>query len=776
MTRPHVLFPRCEAATTIRDACTGLVDDLSEHWDLTSVYLLLDGRLRCQASRGYFQVSDGFPPTTGVIGRVVSGRTAVVLDDVTQDPSFIAAMPGLRAEACLPVWSGGEVVGAVNLESRTTIDPSAVATLELAAALLGERIEALGGLPTASLSERVARISVTLASQTDVRLVQVRAVEGAILISGMSSGALAAVDSEGHWTVAHAQGPLEQLLRGWDSSVLQTLGGWVWAGTSSYFPDGEDVPPGFEFLGQGLHALSVQPLVVAGNVTGLLMTADAGPVPHDPALTAATELLASQVAATIAMVRTMQNLEMQASQDPLTGLANRRRLLVELETAIARPTGTRPFSALVLLDLDGFKAVNDHHGHAIGDTVLCAVAERLLAGARHGDLVCRLGGDEFAVLVRDLPSPADAAAIGNRYVAAVAAPPTVGWHPPVGASAGVRVVTGPSASALLVDADVALYAAKRSGRGHTVVWDVALRTAELDQHALEADLREVLREGGLSLVYQPVVDIRTLRVRGLEALARWSHPVRGSVPPSDFVACAERVGLIGDLTRWVLRTCFDEAASWPPAPDGEDINIAVNISAAQLADDLVVQDVRQALADAGLPAGRVVLEVTETSQVVDLDRAKRTLDALADLGVALALDDFGTGFSSLTHAQVLPFDVLKIDRSFVEAAAIGDRRALATIAAVCALAARIQVDVVAEGVEDQSQLPELIALGCSHAQGFALSRPMPPAQLAAALAGAGAPGWVLDRGVPAAPALTAVPVSRNEPVRRQLAERAHPSS
>jgi EAL domain-containing protein (putative c-di-GMP-specific phosphodiesterase class I) len=225
------------------------------------------------------------------------------------------------------------------------------------------------------------------------------------------------------------------------------------------------------------------------------------------------------------------------------------------------------------------------------------------------------------------------------------------------------------------------------------------------------------------------------------------------------VAGAERAGLIRDLTRWVLRTAFRESATWPAAPDGEDINVALNISAAQLADDLIVSDVRDALRAAGVPANRVVLEVTETAEVVDLECAKRTLGALADLGVGLALDDFGTGFSSLTHIQVLPFDILKVDRSFVAAAAAGDRRAIATIAAVCALAARIQVDVVAEGVEDQGQLAELIALGCNHAQGYALARPLPPAQIAEALAGQGDAGWVLSRQVDPSPTLTAVPVA-----------------
>jgi diguanylate cyclase (GGDEF)-like protein len=738
-------FPRCAAAATVRAACTGLVEDLHSRWDLPSVYLLLDGRLRCQASRGYFQVSDGFTDATGVIGRVIATGEAVVLHDVRDDPSFIAAIPGLRAEVCVPVLAHGVIVGAVNLESRTSLDDRSIADIRQAAAFLGDRLQELGGLPATSVAERLSRIAVTLASQTDAAQVQIHATEGALAVSDLSTAAIATLDASGTWSVTQTIGPLAEVLRRWGDDVLRILGGWVWAATSSYFPDGEDVPPGYEFLGQEIRALSVQPLVVAGVVTGLLLTADAQPHAHDPVLTTTMELLAAQTAATLAMVRTLEHLEHQASQDSLTGLANRRRLLEELDDDVLDQQPDGPSSALVLLDLDGFKGVNDQYGHVTGDAVLSAVARRLEASARPGDVVCRLGGDEFAVLVRGLPSGIDAEAVGERFVSAVNQVTDGSGHPPVAASAGVRVVAGPSASTVLVDADVALNAAKRLGRGQCVVWNPALRAAGLDEDALVDDLRQALVDNDLTLVYQPVVDIRTLRVLGLEALCRWEHPDRGPVPPSVFVAAAERAGMVRELTHWVLRTAFDAATRWGPAPDGSQVNIALNISAAQLADDLVVHDVADALRTAGLPASRVVLEVTETAEVVDLACAKRTLESLAALGITLALDDFGTGFSSLTHAQALPFDILKIDRSFTAAAALGDRQALATIAAVCALAARLEVDVVAEGVEDQAQLAELTALGCSHAQGYALARPLPTSVVQDALAHQGPHGWVLAR-------------------------------
>ena len=738
-------FPRCARGTTLREACAGLVDDLHDRWDLPSVYLLVEGRLRCQASRGYFQVSDGFYPTSGVIGRVITSGRAEVIHDVTADPAFFAAIPGLQAEVCVPVEVDGTVIGAVNLESTEQLTGAAVADAFAAAAFLAAKVRDLGGLPQPSLAERLARIAVGISSQTAAVDVLQRAVEGACDLSGMSSAAIAQLGPDG-WAVSSAIGPLADVITRWDDSVIGFLSGWVWAGASSYFPGGEEVPAGYEFLAGGIHALAVQPLVVGGRVTGLLITADAAPVAHDPALSSALELLAGQTAATLATVWTLQRLSHQANHDALTGLSNRRALHEALQADLASCRA----SALVLLDLDGFKAVNDRHGHAAGDALLAAVGRRLLACARADDVVCRLGGDEFAVVVRDVPDEEQALLAARRFVRAAATGGEGGWHAGVGASAGVRLVAGESPSTVLVDADAALYAAKDAGRGRTVLWQPQLRQDALEQEALVEDLRQALAEDALHLVFQPVVDIRTRRVVAVEALARWRHPERGDVPPTVFVAAAERAGDVADLTRWALRTACRHARSWP-----ETLTVGLNISAAQLNDEGVVDDVRTALHDAGLHPGRVVLEVTETFAVQDLPRARETLQQLSDLGVRLALDDFGTGYSSLTHAQTLPFDVLKIDRSFVAAAATGDRGARATISAIAALAERLAVEVVAEGVEDLAQLPDLLALGCQQAQGFALSRPLAAEQVTRAAA---ASSWVLAGAEVPAPRAAAAPL------------------
>ena len=458
----------------------------------------------------------------------------------------------------------------------------------------------------------------------------------------------------------------------------------------------------------------------------------------------ATAVLAASAATALRRAEARQR--HQATHDALTGLGNRRHLLDVLrdERAHRAERGRR---ALVLLDLDGFKAVNDRYGHAQGDALLQALAQRLRGLVDPDDHVCRLGGDEFALVLGGIAGPEQALDVAAQVTqAASEVRLTARPHVLVRASAGVRLLDEPGLdpSAVLRDADAALYVSKRDGQARPHLWTPGLRHDGAEQQELADDLRRGLLEDQLHLVYQPVVDIASLRVRGIEVLARWRHPERGDVPPDQFVPCAEQAGLIGELTRWVLRTACREAAGWPTAEDGGTVNLAVNISAVQLADLQIVADVEAVLTETGLPPGDLVLEVTETAAVVDLECARRTLEELAALGVVLALDDFGTGYSSLSHVHALPFDILKVDRSFVSACRSGDRRAVATIAAVGALAAQLSVDVVAEGVEHCSELPALRALGCGFAQGYGLSRPLPACAVAAELAVQGPDGWFLD--------------------------------
>ena len=735
-------FPRCASATDVQGACDALVDELADGRVLPSVYLLEDGRLRVRACRGYFQVSD-FAPWHGVVGRAVQQGRPIVLQDVRADEGYVAARPDLQAEACFPVRLNGEVVGAVNIESVVPLDDACLDAAQAAAVLLGERLRELGGLPPPSLPERLARVAVTMTSLTRPGGVRAQAAHAARTVSGAAGAAVAARRPDGSWQVQHAEGPLGEVLNRWDDSVLRFLGGWVWAGAGSSFPDGEAVPEAYRFLEGRVRALWVHPMVAAGEVTGLLLTADDRQRPHDPSVSAALELLASLAAGSLNVVGTMDRLRDEAVRDPLTGLVNRRGLLDVLGTAVRAASG-----ALVLLDLDGFKAVNDRFGHGSGDDVLRAVAGGLAAVSRDGDVVGRLGGDEFAVLVRDVTTVEKARAAGERLVGAAAASGSSVERWAVGAGAAVRLVAGATPEALLSEADGALMSAKQSGGARTVVWDAALQAqrSEAEELVRELDVALVDDDGSLQLAYQPVVDLQTSRVRGIEALLRWTHPQRGLIPATDVVALAEQAGRMGALTRWVLRTALTAAADWPVGPEGDAVNIALNISAVSLSDDAVVADVRKALAESGVAPGDVVLEMTETAQVRDLPRAAQVLEALSGLGVVLALDDFGTGFSSLTHVHALPFDILKVDRSFVAAAAAGDVKAQATIASVCVLAGRLGVDVVAEGVEDAGQVAALRELGCRYGQGYAYARPMRGEAILHAMQAHRHTGWALTPG------------------------------
>jgi diguanylate cyclase (GGDEF)-like protein len=453
---PGHVFARCAAATTVAAACEGLVDDLYDHWPLPSVYLLVDGRLRCQAARGYFRVVDGFPPGTGIIGRAVESGQPLLVNDVSADPGFIPALPGLVAKISAPVTVGGTVVGAVNVESHEPLDQAAADALVHAAATLADRIEAVGGLPPVPLAQRLARIAIGLSSLTDVAQIQGRTVAGARQISGMSTAALSLVDADDRWSV-HADGPLHAQLEGWTDNDHRDVAAWVAAGTSSHFPGGTEAPDSYAaLLGTDIRSLLVQPLVAGGRVMGLLTTADAQPVPHDSTVGAAIELLASQAAAALGMAEALAELSRRATQDPLTGLCNSAAFSADLLAAERHVAERRrTVTACLLLDVDHFKQVNDTYGHLAGDRLLVGLAGELRRELRDGDDLYRIGGDEFAVLIRDI-NPGAAHAVAERLVEAAR---RVRSTVSVGAA-----VLDDAAEDVRVRADRALYRAKRAGR------------------------------------------------------------------------------------------------------------------------------------------------------------------------------------------------------------------------------------------------------------------------------------------------------------------------
>ncbi|WP_051683963.1 bifunctional diguanylate cyclase/phosphodiesterase [Blastococcus sp. URHD0036] len=426
--------------------------------------------------------------------------------------------------------------------------------------------------------------------------------------------------------------------------------------------------------------------------------------------------------------RAEEALAHQAFHDDLTGLANRALFADRVDQALRRGARGQGQPAVVFIDLDGFKGVNDTLGHPAGDSLLRQVAARLRSVVRADDTVARLGGDEFAVLVEQSGSgPDEAVATAERVLAALAAPVVLdGQSVTVSGSVGIAVGDADATSdTLLGDADIAMYAAKVAGRGRSVVFDSAMRDSAVAARELEQELQGALAADEFRLVYQPVVDLADGAVTGFEALLRWDSRALGAVSPDRFVPVAEASGLIEDIGAWVLREACAAAADWR-AEHGRDVTMAVNVSAVQLTSPHLVEHITEALALSGLPASALVLEVTETALVADPDRASECLAALRALGLRLALDDFGTGYSSLAHLRQFTVDVLKIDRSFV--ATIGEDGVLPPIVrGMIDLGRTLGLEIVAEGVETEVQRRLLVDGRCDLAQGYLFARPLEPA-------------------------------------------------
>jgi diguanylate cyclase (GGDEF)-like protein/PAS domain S-box-containing protein len=429
--------------------------------------------------------------------------------------------------------------------------------------------------------------------------------------------------------------------------------------------------------------------------------------------------------------RLEDELRRRATHDPLTGLANRALTTERLEEALAR-TDPSPVG-LLFCDLDKFKEVNDRLGHEAGDDLLLDVADRLRACVRGGDLLARLGGDEFVVVLDGIADLAEVSEIGERIVTALREPFRLGSErAEIGVSVGgVLGVRGQAtATAMLRDADAAMYAAKNGGRGRVEVFDDAASHRSLDRLELRSDLTRALARGELSLAYQPIVALRTGAIIGFEALCRWHHPRRGPIPPDVFIPLAEETGSIAAIGEWVLARACGQLAEWQRLPAGRDLRISVNLSATQLTQPDVADRTLAVIAEAGVRPGDVWLEITEHSSIrTDVTEFATTLRAA---GVHFALDDFGTSYSNLSHLKRLPVEILKIDRSFV--AGLTDKDTdRGIVRAVLAIADSLGLAVVAEGIETVEQRRELLALGCRQGQGNLFSRPMAVPQATAML-------------------------------------------
>ena len=411
-----------------------------------------------------------------------------------------------------------------------------------------------------------------------------------------------------------------------------------------------------------------------------------------------------------------------AAIDTLTGLADRKTFHHALEARLREPRDAPNELALLLIDLDRFKAVNDTLGHQAGDHLLTAVGRRLRGVLRSHDVAARLGGDEFAVML-DVPAGRVAAgAIANRVVALLSQPFLIeGSIAQIGASIGIVELSDAGqgeATLLLRQADLAMYQAKAEGGSRAAFFEPELQQRAGERRLMELDLRSALALGQFEVFYQPQFDLQNNVLAGFEALIRWRHPVRGLVQPDCFIPLAETLGVINAIGAWVIGEACAEAMRWPGR-----FTVAVNVSPKQFDDDRLVSIVTKALAASSLPAARLELEITESALLRSSDQTLRQLNAIKAMGVQVSLDDFGTGFSSLTQLRSFPFDRVKIDRSFVEDGAV--------IRAITVLGRSLGMRTTAEGIETPEQMARLRTDGCTEIQGYLLSRPVPREEVAA---------------------------------------------
>ena len=440
------------------------------------------------------------------------------------------------------------------------------------------------------------------------------------------------------------------------------------------------------------------------------------------------DLIARAIRYAVERKRAELALARMALHDELTGLPNRALLVDHLELALAKLSRSDGTLAVLFLDLDGFKVINDSLGHDAGDVVLVEIANRLARTLRPADTVARFGGDEFVILCEDVADELDVARLCVRIGDVVSEPMLVRGHEcAVTASIGITLSSGEEATpeTLVRDADAAMYEAKAGGRARHAIFDSPMRLRAVRRLKLEGELRRGIAQDELFLVYQPQVDLRTGRLDGIEALVRWSHPTRGTVGPSEFIPIAEETGMIEPLGAWVLEQACLQTRRWREerGPSANGFGVCVNLSPRQLEGTAVADMVRHALDASGLEPDRLCLEITESAVVSDADVVAESVRELRELGVRLGIDDFGTGQASLMALRRFPADLLKIDRSFVAGLEQGSEDS-AIVAAVISLATQLGLKVIAEGVETGLQLAELRRMACQGAQGYLFGRPM----------------------------------------------------
>lgn len=725
---------------------------------ISSLYLARGDRLRCLGQRGNAHVQDGLLMSVGVVGATYRNGTAVrVL--AADTPEYIGELPGLVDEVCVPIRVGDAVVGVLNVESTTMLPTDALPVVEECARLFGHRLGALGGAPGESTADRRIRHSAQLAAITRIDELWAYVVNAACDLAQMSTGVLIDLRQRQGARVVAAVGALGEPLRRVPEHDWTTIAGLVSLGTSCRT---SGAAGGIEFSGHralrdaGAHSLIIVPVIADGRCRALLVCADSRRAPPEPITVERLEMLAAQLGSCLQTLSAMDELRARTMQDPLTGLGNRSWFLAQVQERLDawRLSGSGEF-ALMFCDLDGFKDVNDSLGHAAGDQLLVTLTDRMRERLSSDELLARLGGDEFGLCSDRFLSMSDVLQRARNMPQLLSQPLDLdGMEVSVTASVGIAVVNRddpfpPDAARLLREADAAMYEAKRRGRSEVALFTDELRSAAADRLATANGLRKAVADDQLVLLYQPVVALPAGEIIGMEALLRWDHPQRGLLTPAQFIHVAEDTGVILDLGRWTLGRACAQLANWDATlARSVPLTIGVNLSARQINDPSLPLIVRSALAEAGLDPKRLILEMTESTLMEDVEVAHAVLDALKELGVGIAVDDFGTGFSSLAYLKRFPVDILKIDRSFIEGLP-DDAESRVIVAAIIGLARALGLDIVAEGVETAAQRDSLARLGCPNAQGYSFGRPQTAAAMTAIMV-ANRAGWAsLDAPSPA---------------------------
>jgi diguanylate cyclase (GGDEF)-like protein/PAS domain S-box-containing protein len=670
-------------------------------YDRVAIYLGDEANLKAGAQRGYLDVAPALDVAGGLVGRVVRHRKPELVRDLTSDPDYVPGDPAVRSEICVPLLEGDVLLGVLDVGS---VRQERLDETDLAAVLaVADRVA--GALALGVQRQR-------LVDEKDFISTILDAVGAIVIVVGADGrvaryNAATSVVSGYSPAEIDAHGSLDFLVPSDERQEVRTVINRLQAGEHSIRRENEWVRKD----GSRRH--------IAWSNTSVADEDD----------------VVRYTIATGIDITDRKNLEDElahkALHDALTGLPNRRLLMDRLEHALQSRRGAE--TGLLFLDIDAFKTVNDRLGHDVGDQVLKVIAERLVRVVRPGDTVSRLSGDEFAVVLEDPTSQNAPDLVAKRILDAVARPIEVlGHRLALTVSIGTVMAGASAASAgdLLRNADFAMYAAKLGGRAQYRRYAAADRAAADDDARLAADLPGAVGRGELRVHYQPVVDLRSGAIRGVEALVRWQHPERGLLPPVRFIPIAERTGSIVEIGAWVLSTACRALKTWQI--EAPDLSMAVNLSGRQLESPKLMGHVRQALQDNAISPSTLILEVTETVLLAD-PTAQAKLERLKALGVRLAIDDFGTGYSSISYLRRFPVDILKIDREFTDGADSPD--GLKLLRGIAQLGHLVGLDLIAEGIERPEQIGPLVDAGCLEGQGFLFARPVDAEALSALLRG-----------------------------------------